>query len=108
MSRAPCILLPDAIFTPVVPARKRSAQPPSHPLPISGTVILWPVTLRKIKTEIEAKVKVEKSQNLILENAASPAHPRFGVVRKISNFQLKEDHLQFQKYVDNHSFTMIT
>jgi len=64
--------------------------------------------LRKIKTEIEAKVKVEKSQNLILENAASSAHPRFGVVRRISNFQLKEGQLQFLKYVDIHSVRMIT
>jgi len=61
---------------------------------------LWPATLRKIETEIEAKVEVEveKSQNLILEIAASPAHPRFGVVRRISNFQLKESYLQFLKY----------
>ena len=40
---------------------------------------MWPAILREIETEIEAKAKVkaevevEKSQNLILEIAASPA-----------------------------------
>lgn len=79
---------------------------------------MWPATLRKIKTEIEAKVKVEKSQNLILENAASPTHPRFGVVRRISNSPCKivrclrseVEYLncsQFLKYVNIHSRRVI-